>query len=147
MTRTTDSEANRIFNRQRAGKYPWINEHGAMLALKLKLAGKLERNPRASGVATHEDPSQWNAERLAHECSDIVRLARRHTALQVKRCNVQTGEREDKLEARLRERIRNALARLVPATRVWTFDVEFSGDPRGHTVKILWDSHTVWGIA
>lgn len=127
-------------------QYPKINTDGAMLALRLKLNGKLDPNPLA-GLPPRDHASTWNAERLAHECSELVRLARRHTAIQVKRCNQPTGEREDTAERRLRERIQQGIEALVPKCRRHGLLTEFHGDPRGHTVTLSWDSFTTWGLA
>ncbi len=130
----------------RTATYPRISTDGAMLALRLKSGGYLEPNPLA-GPPPREHPSTWNPERLAHECSALVTLARRHTSLMVRACNEQTDDAHARKVARLRERIRESVEALVPKVRRSGMELEFSGDPRGRTVTIRWDSFTTWGLA
>ena len=57
---------------------------------------------------------------------ELMRLARRHGKLQEKACNVQVTEGHD---AACEKRIRELCAK-------YGITVQFSGDPRGYTVKI-----------
>lgn len=106
-------------------RYPHTNEQGTMIALRASMQG-LAR-------------AEYGAERLAHDCSELVRLSRRHHGIAVKRCNVPTDERDDRREARLRERIIALVSEtFTPAPTL----IEFGGDPRGSTVKLEWQRGT-----
>lgn len=117
-----------------------------MLALRLKIEGKLE--PASHELEERVDSAHlWNAERLAHECSRVVRWAKSHTGLAVKACNMQTTMRDDTRKANLRICISNEIERLIPPSKRPGMKMGFHGDPRGgRTVTIEWDRLTEWSI-
>lgn len=115
-------------------KYPQINANGTLLALRAMKSNFL--SPKAL---------EYNAEQLAHEFSTLERLARTHTNLQVKKCNVPFTERDEVRERNLRKRITDAVRFLF----TWRPYVEFHGDPRGATVRLRWgapDSGSEWTV-
>lgn len=73
-------------------------------------------------------PADFNAERAAHEASELVRMARSHTGLQVKRCNVPMTPRDETRQRNLRKRIEAHARALFVRHPV---AIEFGGDPRG----------------
>ena len=120
----------------RTADFPRINPEGSMLALRAIVRGFTDKRIG----------QPWKAENLAHEFSDLVRMAKRHTSIQVARCNRPMTPADETREKNLRIRIRAKVRELFQIPPI----VEFGGDPRGHTVSIRWgapESGTEWGIA
>ena len=70
-----------------------------------------------------------NGNLAAYRALTIKRNAARHYRLMEYACNVSTDEKHDKKVERIRAKIRTDAQSLG-------MDVEFSGDPRGHTVYL-----------
>ncbi len=70
-------------------------------------------------------------------CSLIGRLARTHHRLQEEQCNRSLSERELAIETRIERRIQELVAQLPPTTSGKRVTPKFTGDPRGHTVRIV----------
>jgi hypothetical protein len=128
-------------------RYPVISKEGAMFALRLRVEGKLDLHPSDPSKGAKDWAINWSAERLAHECSAIVRLANSHTGLAVALCNAQETPQHEKRQKNLRYKIIEKIRLVVPELRRQMLNFEFSGDPRGGaTVTLSWDSFTNWSL-
>ncbi len=73
-------------------------------------------------------------------CSLVARHAATHRRLQEAQCNRELRPSEVRKERQIEERIRTLVGRLPPLPPLDSgkrIAVEFSGDPRGYTVKLV----------
>lgn len=82
-------------------------------------------------------PFIGESDRVLQTCSLIARLARTHHRLQEITCNGELTPDEQKREAQIEARILLLVASLPARYGKGALSVEFQGDPRGDTVKIV----------
>lgn len=87
-------------------------------------------------------PFIGESDRVPQICSLIARLARTHCRLQEISCSDHEltpaeQKREAQIEARIRQLVASLPERIDSPHGKGTLSVEFQGDPRGYTVKIV----------
>lgn len=87
---------------------------------------------------------------ISETCSLICRHATTYDRIQVMWCNDEMSDartaRVEKREAQIEERIRHLVA-MLPETDDGPFRVQFDGDPRGYTTRLLTPDGREIGVA
>ena len=92
---------------------------------------------RGRELAKLVEPFVGGSKRVREICSLIARQAATHARLSADDCNVGMTPRQRRQEGHVEARIRKLVATLPRPRGRAAIGVEFSGDPRGFTVKLV----------
>ena len=104
---------------------------------------------RGYALAERINRALGNNDYIVELCSLLARRARAYSTIQEIWCNVELSERATRRlelkESRIEQLITEGVAKLpAPANGQWR--VEFEGDPRGNTVKLITPDNRTIGM-